>query len=173
MAPVIDLRPLTADDVWLTAALETDPVVMKEIGGPITAGEVPAVHARRLTGVLDGSVWYFTIRVDDRARPVGAVCIWTERDPDGSEHSEAGWAVLPAFQGRGIARAAVRELIRRAHEDGRWGDIHAFPSVTNPASNALCRGAGFELVGEVDVEYRGRPLRCNDWLLRAPAAEGR
>src|SRR5919201_1237129 len=169
MAADISLVPLTQADLWLTAAMETDPVVMEHLGGPISAGEVPAIHARRLVGVLDGSVWYFTIRIDHRPRPVGAVCLWRQRNDDGTEHSEAGWSILPAFQGRGIARAAVRELIRRAREDGRWGDIHAYPSVANAASNAVCRGAGFELVSEVDVDFRGRQLLCNDWILRADA----
>ena len=74
--------------------------------------------------------------------------------------------VLPDYQGRGIARAALLELVERARSDGRWGDIHAYPSVTNDASNALARATGFSLVGTVDVEFRGHPLRCNDWVLR-------
>ena len=74
--------------------------------------------------------------------------------------------ILPEYQGRGLARAAVRELVERARADGRWGDIHAYPNVTNDASNALARSAGFTLVGTVDLEFRGHRLRCNDWVLR-------
>ena len=74
--------------------------------------------------------------------------------------------ILPEYQGRGIARAAVRQLIDMARADGRWGDIHAYPSVMNVASNALARAAGFTLVGTVDVEFRGHPLQCNDWVVR-------
>ncbi|MFF2660488.1 hypothetical protein ACFVUH_24400 [Kitasatospora sp. NPDC058032] len=43
--------------------------------------------------------------------------------------------------------------------------------VDNPASNAVCRGAGFELLGARDFAYPpGRPMRCNDWRfdLRRP-----
>jgi RimJ/RimL family protein N-acetyltransferase len=55
-----------------------------------------------------------------------------------------------------------------------WADapdrpIHAFPSVANAASNAVCRKTGFQLLGEVDLEYpRGQPMRCNDWRLEPP-----
>ena len=40
------------------------------------------------------------------------------------------------------------------------------PSVTNAASNALARAAGFTLVGTVDLEFRGHLLQCNDWVVR-------
>jgi len=46
--------------------------------------------------------------------------------------------------------------------------VHAFPSVDNPPSNAICRKLGFELLEAIDFEYppgSGGVLRCNDWRL--------
>ena len=44
--------------------------------------------------------------------------------------------------------------------------LHAFPSVANAASNAVCRKVGFVELGECDFEYpAGHPIRCNDWRL--------
>jgi RimJ/RimL family protein N-acetyltransferase len=77
--------------------------------------------------------------------------------------SEIGWMVLPAYQGRGLARRAVSRVLDLAAADGRWGTIHAFPGVTNAASNALCRSLGFTLVGTVTVDFQGRPLTCHHW----------
>jgi len=38
--------------------------------------------------------------------------------------------------------------------------------VAHAASNAVCRKAGFELLGEVDFEYpKGTPIRSCDWRL--------
>ncbi|HEY6771063.1 MAG TPA: hypothetical protein VI035_01290 [Solirubrobacterales bacterium] len=45
----------------------------------------------------------------------------------------------------------------------RFDRIHAFPSVTNQPSNALCRRFGFELMEETDFLYRGAQLRVNVW----------
>jgi RimJ/RimL family protein N-acetyltransferase len=73
--------------------------------------------------------------------------------------------VLPEFQGRGLAKRAVRALLERARDDGRWGVVHAFPGVTNAASNALCRSVGFSLVGERDVTFADRLLRTNHWQI--------
>jgi RimJ/RimL family protein N-acetyltransferase len=162
----VDLVPLTPDDEWLTAALETDPEVMRDLGGPLDPAEVPELHARRVEGIEAGNTWYFTIHLESDGPPVGTICLWDDDHHDQRGGSEAGWMVLPGYQGRGIARAAVRQLIELARADGRWGDIHAYPNVMNVASNALARATGFTLVGTVDVEFRGHRLRCNDWVLR-------
>lgn len=44
--------------------------------------------------------------------------------------------------------------------------LHAFPSVSNSASNAICRKLGFRFVAEVDFEYPpGSMIRSNDCCL--------
>ena len=49
--------------------------------------------------------------------------------------------------------------------------MHAYPSVDNAPSNAICRRLGFRLAGAVDVEYPpGTTMRCNDWRLDLAAA---
>ncbi len=51
--------------------------------------------------------------------------------------------------------------------------LHAFPSVENAPSNAICPKLGFELLGEHDFEYPpGHPMRCNDWRLDLSETEG-
>ena len=66
-----------------------------------------------------------------------------------------------------LRHAALAAILERARHDPRWGDIHAFPGVTNGPSNALCRKFGFDLLDEVTVDYGGRILRCNHWVRRA------
>jgi RimJ/RimL family protein N-acetyltransferase len=76
--------------------------------------------------------------------------------------------VLPARQGRGIGKEATRLAISRARSERKHRFMHAYPSVENPASNAICRSLGFTLLGEHDFEYppgSGNILRCNDWRL--------
>ena len=166
MTPEITLVPLTMDDEWFTRDTETDPVYMAELGGPTDPSEIPSIHARRVQGVESGENWYFTIRLGHDGPLVGSVCLWDDGS-HGPNGSEIGWGILPAYQGRGLAGAAVRRVVDLARADGRWGDMHAYPGATNVASNALARSAGFEHVGEVDIEFRGHPLHVNDWVLRA------
>jgi RimJ/RimL family protein N-acetyltransferase len=76
--------------------------------------------------------------------------------------------VLPAFQGRGVATAALALLIARVRAEPRFKSMHAFPPVTNAPSNALCRKFDFSLLGERDFVYAGRTLHCNHWMLPTP-----
>jgi hypothetical protein len=44
--------------------------------------------------------------------------------------------------------------------------MHAFPSVSNLASNAICRKLGFSLIEACEFEYpAGNFMMCNDWHL--------
>jgi RimJ/RimL family protein N-acetyltransferase len=44
--------------------------------------------------------------------------------------------------------------------------VHAYPSVDNGPSNAVCRKLGFTLLGSSEVEYpKGAFMLCNDWRL--------
>ena len=44
--------------------------------------------------------------------------------------------------------------------------VQAFPARANAASNAICRGVGFTLVGPCEVEYPpGSMLAANDWRI--------
>jgi RimJ/RimL family protein N-acetyltransferase len=163
----VELRPATAEDEWLTVALETDPLVMAHLGGPWSEDDARAAHARRVAAIPGGN-WWFVVAPGPGQPPIGTIGVWPS-ECAGEACSETGWMILPEHQGRGYASAALAALLDRARQNPRWGDIHAFPGATNPASNALCRKFGFEQLGEVTVDYGGRLLRCNRWVWRAPA----
>ena len=95
---------------------------------------------------------------------VGTISLW-ESDHEGEPVNEIGWEILPAFQGRGFTSQAVRMVLDKAKAEGRWDVIHAHPGVTNAASNAICRKLGFEKLGDCDIDYAGRVLRCNHWRI--------
>jgi RimJ/RimL family protein N-acetyltransferase len=154
----LQLENWSAGDLWLVTALNGDPAMMRFLGGP----ESPKKLAERQAKYeLPGS-GMFKVMLGGVA--VGSVGYW-ER---GDDAWEVGWSVLPEFQGRGIGAAATAMVIERARDERRHRFMHAYPSVDNPASNAICRKLGFTLLGEHDFEYppsSGNILRCNDWRL--------
>lgn len=162
----MELIQKTQDDEWLTVALETDPRVMADLGGPWPVEQAQATHQRRLKGIESGANWGFTVVPEPGSPPVGTIMLWPS-EFEGQAISEAGWMILPEHQGKGYASAALRLLLEKAAADGRWGDIHAFPGATNAPSNALCRTAGFEHVGSLTVDYADRKLHVNHWVFRA------
>lgn len=61
---------------------------------------------------------------------------------------------------------ATAQAIAMARLDGKHQFLHAFPSVDNPPSNAICRKLGFTLVEACEFEYPvGSFIQCNDWRL--------
>jgi len=155
------LRPITMEDLGLYHGLLTDPEVMSELGGPLPEEGLEAKLRGIVAAVEEDRLWF--VVVEHGRRAAGWVCIWDHEGDD--PVTEIGWMIAPAFQGRGLASGAVRELLDRARADGRWPAIHAYPAVTNAASNAICRKVGFDLLAEGDFVYQGRALRCNDWRI--------
>lgn len=135
------------------------PKMTEHLGGPEAAEQLQ----RRLDRYV-ATTGMFVVRADGEA--VGSVGFW-DRSWKGEMVYETGWGILPEFQGFGIATRAMQMLIGIARAARGHSAMHAFPSVDNSPSNAICRKVAFELVGETDFEYpKGHWMRCNDWRLR-------
>ena len=159
----VRLARWSAEDLTLLRRLNA-PEVRAHTGGPETDEQVLARHERYLRGPGPRSGHMFTVALPDGTK-VGSVGYWA-REWHGAPVYEMGWAVLPAYQGRGLASAAVRALIAEAAAHGDRRFAHAYPSVDHPASNAVCRKAGFTLLGETEFEYPpGHLMRSNDWRI--------
>jgi RimJ/RimL family protein N-acetyltransferase len=155
------IEPWTDGDLALLKALNA-PEMTEHLGGPETDEQVVKRHKRYVEGDRSGGQM-FAIRLLPDREPVGNVGYW-EREWQGESVYETGWNVLPAYQGRGIAGQAMRALIDLVKAEGNRRYVHAYPSVHNAASNALCRRLGFTLQTEADFEYPpGHLMRCNDW----------
>jgi RimJ/RimL family protein N-acetyltransferase len=170
-AAEVAIRPWSEGDLWLLQRLLGDPLMTEHIGGPETPDAIRARHERYLASD-PSTCGLFAMVVESEVEPVGWVGYW-----ESTWHDEAvwecGWHVLPEWQGRGVATAATALALERAQEQGTHHHIHAFPSVDNAASNALCRTLGFVLLGEADVEYPlGSVMHSNDWRLDLGAMAG-
>ncbi len=170
MTDRVDIRPYGSDDLWLLERLLADPAQTAFVGGPESPEALRHRHARYL-GSDPAQGGLFTVLVDGIS-PAGWPGYW-ERVWRDRDIWECGWNVLPEFQRRGVATAAMRLMIADARTKDPHRPLHAFPSVENAASNALCRRLGLRLLGEEEFEYpKGRSMRSNDWCLEAPARGG-
>ena len=158
----IALEPWADVDLELLRRLNT-PEVWAHLGGPETEEKVLERHARYLDPSAPGAGRMFTVLLVPEGVKAGSIGYW-EREWQGETVYETGWNVLPEYQGRGIASAATTAIVTRARAEARHRSLHAYPSVDNPASNAICRKAGFTFAGEHDFEFpKGHFMRCNDW----------
>ena len=165
----VELHPWSADDLDLLRRANT-PELMDQLGGVETDEQVMARHGRYLRLRSEGTGHQFRIAIPGHPEGVGIVGYW-QREHDGDLALEAGWSVEAEYRGRGIAPAAVLAMLDLARAAGETLPVHAYPRVDNPASNAVCRKAGFTLLREADFEVTpGNVLHTNDWVVElAPA----
>ncbi|MFJ3518147.1 GNAT family N-acetyltransferase [Streptomyces sp. NPDC090131] len=183
----VRLEPWSAGDFWLLER-KNEPAMTEFLGGPEPAGKLvdrqrryEALSSRDpAAGRMFRVVWTpagdpFGDPAgagDGAARSVGSVGFW-EREWRGEPVYEAGWGILPEFQGHGLAVAALAELLAYVRAHGSRDSVHAFPGTDHPASNAVCRRAGFEYLGDVDFEYPpGVPHPSCDWRYRVGRPQG-
>jgi RimJ/RimL family protein N-acetyltransferase len=161
----VDIRPWSDDDLPLLEQLRGDPAITVYLGGPEPLEKIRQRHERYRQSGHSGKIHMFAIVVGPGRVAAGSVGYW-ERKWRGQHVWETGWSVLPEFQGQGVATRAAAAVVERARAEGTYRFIHAFPSVDNSASNAICRKVGFTLQEEVDFEFPpGNFMRCNDWHL--------
>ncbi len=158
----VELRPWSGEDYPLLERVMGDPAMTEHLGGPESQEKIRIRHQRYLAG---GPAHMFVIVLGPERLAAGTIGYW-ERQWQGQAVWETGWSVLPEFQGQGVATKATLALVERTRLDKKHRFLHAFPSVDNGASNAICRKTGFTFLGEVNLEYpAGHKMRCNDWQL--------
>lgn len=161
----VRIEPWGMNDLALLEKIMGDPAMTEHLGGPQTPEQI--ARRQKTQEVLADSGKGRSFKIIDQAtdEAVGGVLYWERTWRD--EHVyEIGWSVLPPFQGRGIAAAGTALAIAAARSDGKHRFLHAFPSVDNAPSNAICRKLGFTLIEDCEFEYpKGSFMHCNDWRL--------
>jgi len=161
----VQLLPWSEEDLPLLEKLMGDPEMTTYLGGPETPEQILKRHQRYLH--LPETDHMFKIVWGPESEGAGSVGYWQINWRDQLVY-ETGWLILPAYQGKGIARKATEVAIASARQEHRHQFMHAFPSVENAPSNAICRKLGFSLIEVCQFEYphgSGNFMQCNDWRL--------
>lgn len=157
---IIQIRPWEVNDLDLLFRINA-PEMMQHLGGPESKDQILKRHKRYLE--LDNRGRMFSIILLTELETVGSVGYWQTTWNNESVY-ETGWSVLSSYQGKGIATKAVKLAIEEASSENKYKYIHAFPSIDNPASNAICRKLDFQFISECEFEYPlGSFMRCNNW----------
>jgi RimJ/RimL family protein N-acetyltransferase len=166
----VRLEAWSEGDLPLLRRLLGDPAMTEHLGGPESEEKLVERQTKYERIGDTGTGRMFKMVDEASGEALGSVGYW-EKDWRETTVWETGWSVLPEFQSRGIAGEATRLAIARARDEDKHRWLHAFPSVDNAPSNAICHKLGFELLGAFDFEYPpGNPMRCNDWRLDLFAA---
>jgi RimJ/RimL family protein N-acetyltransferase len=158
----VSIRPWSDRDLALLQRLRGESTT----NGRDVPEEILARHERYLgTRQTSRQGPMYAIIVGPSGEAIGSIGYW-QRVWQGQHLWEIGWSLLPEFQGVGIAARALQLVIERARTVAKFRFLHAFPAIDNEYSNAICRDAGFELIGEIEAEYpEGHSGHRNDWRL--------
>jgi len=163
MSVTVTLEPWGSGDLPLLERLMGDPRMTEHLGGPESPAKLSERQGRYEN--LEGGDRMFKIVDRGSGAGVGSVGFWT-KEWRGEPVYEVGWMVVPEFQGRGIAVTATGQVIELARSADEHRFMHAFPSVDNAPSNAICRKLGFELLEACEFEFpKQHFMTCNDWRL--------
>jgi RimJ/RimL family protein N-acetyltransferase len=155
----VRIEPWGTHDKHVLEGCLGDPAMMTHLGGV----EPPEKIAERQARYEQPGSGQFKIVAD--GEPAGWVGHW-DKDWRDEVVYEIGWAVLPPFQGRGLAGQATAALLDVLRADAKHRYVHAFPGVENGPSNGICRKLGFTLLEALEFEYPpGQMMACNDWRL--------
>ena len=158
----LTLEPWTDADLEVLRRSNT-PGMTQYLGGPESDEALLSRHAEYLAG--DETVRMFRVEVDGAAAGYAG---WWEQEHEGAPAFEIGCVILPEWQGRGAASAALTEIVRRAIDDGDGRPIVGYGNIGNEASSALCRRVGFTLegTGVFPGEDGGADVTVNVWVIR-------
>lgn len=156
-APVVSLRPLGLADADAFMAWASDDRVMRFLKRPLCATREQAVAQIRDT-VL-GHPWFRAVCVGDgggRPVPVGQVSVWPYAD-EGGRRANLGYALARDHWGRGIAAAAITQVVGRVFDDLPGLErLEAVTDVDNARSQRVLEKAGFRREGLLRRYIAGR-----------------
>ena len=141
------LRPYRLDDFDAYAAMWADPHVTRFIGG------VPFTREQSWTRFLRQiGLWYHLgfgfLAIEDKASGVfagecGFHDLYRAIEPSIEGTMEAGWGLVPAMQGRGLAEEAMRAALTWAEMHGPRDRLTAIIDPGNTASLRVAARLGF------------------------------
>ncbi len=163
--PRLQLRPFSPEH-WL-ALIEGEEEFYRSFGlraaeglrEEITSGEVSPAWLAQLREAKAADPWTHGFAVVERARSLVIGSAGFKGPPDAEGMVEIAYGIAPAFQGKGYATEAARELISFACRDLRVRLIRAHTLPTNNASTRVLTKNGFGKVGEVIEPDDGRVWR--------------
>jgi aminoglycoside 6'-N-acetyltransferase len=150
------LRPATADDIPVLAAIRATPEVYARWQG---GGDLTAAVAE---GLEDPGV--ATLAVVYGGEVVGAIQWGAETDPD-YRHASIDIYLHPEVHGRGVGTDAVRVLARHLIDDHGYHRLVIDPAADNTAAIQCYRRVGFRPVGVMRQYERGPDGSWHDSLL--------
>ena len=163
------LRQWAADDTEPMHAIESDPQVMRYLGGPVSMHATRQRLDREAVGLALRGIGRWAVARRDTGELIGRVGV-SGADPllPFSPALEIGWWLSRASQGHGFATEAAEAALRYGFHTLEVDRIAAFSVPENVASRAVTARLGMVEAGEFDHPRFDPPMRRHivAWRIR-------
>ena len=141
------LRPFTLDDLDVVGEASADPYIplITTVPAAFTAAGGRRFIERQWSRAEQGTGYSFAIADAGTGRAVGQAGLWLKDVQEG--RASVGYWVAGSARGRGAAAAAVRAVVRWAHDELRIARLELSVEPGNAASVRTAELAGFRREG--------------------------
>lgn len=167
----LTLRPWRESDREAFAALNADPEVARDLGGPLDRAQSDSKFDRYVATFERHAFCRWAIH-DSQSLFLGYAGVMPS--PPGhplGPHAEVGWRLARAAWGQGYATEAAAAALLDAFTRIGLGEVLAYTSDDNPRSQAVMRRLGLRRDPARDFShvYAGRPWLGLVWVARPVA----
>ena len=167
------LKPLSIDDLSFMVRMQSDPEVMKHIGGggvrtpELVRANVERNLNLRLNHPLLGQ---WIIRIAESGQEIGSILLRPPATATPERGVEIGYSLLTEAWGKGYATEAVRAMIDYVALNMAGESVMAMVSPTHPSSIKVLEKAGMQAAGESVYlsPVNGETLNCLLFRLETP-----
>jgi len=139
----LTLRKLSLDDAEEIFLLRSSDEVNKYIDRA-RANDVDEAFAfinKVNIGIANNKWIYWAICLKENPALIGTICLWNLNSAENK--AEVGYELLPSFQGKGIAKEALAQVISYGHNILMLNKIEAYTNKENLASTRLLEKFNF------------------------------
>lgn len=164
-SPII--RPFSQGDASNFAALNADPEVMADLGGPLTRGQSDAKLARYLEAYRKTGMSRMAV-VGQDGQFLGYCGIMVRELPALGQHLDLGWRLARHAWGKGHATRAARLVLAETFKNPDIGEVFAYTGPDNMRSQAVMRRLNMirrpDLDFSMDLEGLTQPWQGLVWV---------
>jgi RimJ/RimL family protein N-acetyltransferase len=161
----LTLRPWRDADQPAFAALNADPEVAADLGGPLSRAASDAKFDRyRATFISHG---FARLAIEDTQAFVGYAGVMPSAlDHPLGPHAEIGWRLVRAAWGRGYATEAARAVLQDAFARLGFSEVLAYTAADNVRSQAVMARLGLrrDTSRDFDIPRGETPWRGLVWV---------
>jgi RimJ/RimL family protein N-acetyltransferase len=156
----LTLRSWRDTDREAFAALNADPEVMEDLGGPLDRAESDAKFVRYVAAFEQHGFCRWVLEEAD-GRFLGYTGVMPSRHghPLG-RHADIGWRLVRSAWGQGYATEAARASLRDAFDRGGFKEVLAYTSADNMRSQAVIKRLNMQRAAPFDYS---EPLGSGMW----------